>query len=98
MIPMAYEFGAPLYVALGAVLSGGLFGDHCSPISDTTILSAAGAGCAPLDHVKTQIPYALLNGACSIVAFIIAGLTASVWALGIGIFLMLGGLYLFKKL
>ena len=53
VIPMTVTFGAPLYVTIGAVLSGGLFGDHVSPISDTTILSSAGAGCDHINHVKT---------------------------------------------
>lgn len=96
-IPMAYQFDVDMYLAIGAVLSGGLFGDHCSPISDTTILSATGAGCAQLEHVRTQIPYALFNGACSLIAFIVAGLTASVWALALGLVLMLGGLLVLKK-
>ncbi len=98
IVPMASQFDLNMYVAIGAVLSGGLFGDHCSPISDTTILSATGAGCAQLDHVKTQLPYALFNGACSIAAFIVAGLTASVWALALGIALMLGGLFILKRI
>ena len=89
IIPMAHQFDAPMFVCIGAVLSGGLFGDHCSPISDTTILSATGAGCSQLQHVKTQLPYALFNGACCVVSFIFAGLTGSVWGLAIGIVLML---------
>ncbi|MCF6220951.1 MAG: hypothetical protein L3J65_07545 [Robiginitomaculum sp.] len=97
IIPLAYAFNAPMYVCIGAVLSGGLFGDHCSPISDTTILSATGAGCHQLDHVKTQIPYALFNGACCLAAFIFAGITGSVWGLALGIALMLLGLFVIKK-
>tara|TARA_B110001450_G_scaffold47745_1_gene44433 strand:- start:42 stop:1532 length:1491 start_codon:yes stop_codon:yes gene_type:complete len=97
LIPIAHQFDVPMYVAIGAVLSGGLFGDHCSPISDTTILSATGAGCSQIDHVKTQIPYALFNGACSLVAYIVAGITASVWALAIGVALMLTGLIMMKN-
>ena len=96
VIPMAYQFDLSMYVTIGAVLSGGLFGDHCSPISDTTILSATGAGCSQLDHVKTQLPYALFNGVCSFIAFIIAGITASIWALAIGIILMIVGLMVLK--
>ncbi len=98
VIPMAYQFDVPMYVAIGAVLSGGLFGDHCSPISDTTILSATGAGCSQLDHVKTQFPYAIFNGACSFVAYIVAGVTGSMWALVLGIVLMVLGLFIMKKL
>ncbi|OUO93960.1 Na+/H+ antiporter NhaC family protein [Cloacibacillus sp. An23] len=72
-IPMAYGLEAPLLPCIGAVLSGGLFGDHCSPISDTTILSSMGAGCDHLDHVKTQLPYALTVAAASLVGYIVAG-------------------------
>jgi Na+/H+ antiporter NhaC len=97
-IPIAHQFDVPMYVAIGAVLSGGLFGDHCSPISDTTILSATGAGCSQIDHVKTQFPYAIFNGSCSLVAYIVAGITGSVWALGLGMLLMLIGLFILKKL
>lgn len=97
IIPMAHQFDAPMYVCIGAVLSGGLFGDHCSPISDTTILSATGAGCHQLDHVKTQLPYALFNGACCIAAFIFAGITGSVWGLAIGMGLMVVGLFVIKR-
>jgi Na+/H+ antiporter NhaC len=85
-------------VCIGAVLSGGLFGDHCSPISDTTILSATGAGCSQIDHVKTQLPYALFNGACCVLAFVFAGITASVWGLAIGVALMFFGLLVMNKL
>lgn len=81
VIPMAVTLGAPLHVCIGAVLSGGLFGDHCSPISDTTILSSTGAGCDHIDHVETQLPYALLNGTVSLVAYLLAGLTGSVFCL-----------------
>ena len=98
IIPLAHQFDVSMYVSIGAVLSGGLFGDHCSPISDTTILSATGAGCSQIDHVKTQIPYALFNGACSLLAFIVAGLTSSLWALALGVGLMIGGLLALKRL
>ena len=96
-IPIAHQFDAPMYVAIGAVLSGGLFGDHCSPISDTTILSATGAGCSQIDHVKTQIPYAMFNGSCSLISYIVAGVTGSIWALGLGMLLMVVGLFVLKK-
>ena len=85
-------------MSIGAVLSGGLFGDHCSPISDTTILSSTGAGCTHLDHVKTQLPYALFNGLCCTAAFIFAGITASIWGLFLGFILMLSGLMIIRKL
>jgi Na+/H+ antiporter NhaC len=77
VIPTAIIIGAPLYVCMGAVLSGGLFGDHSSPISETTILSSIGANCSQLEHFRTQLPYALFNGIISIIAFLIAGLTGA---------------------
>lgn len=72
-IPMAIHLEAPLFVSIAAVLSGGLFGDHCSPISDTTILAASGADCSLIDHVKTQLPYAFLCAIVSIAAYLVAG-------------------------
>ena len=75
VIPMAVTFNAPLYVTIGAILSGGLFGDHVSPISDTTILSSAGAGCDHINHVKTQTPYAVVNAILAISVFLIGGFT-----------------------
>ena len=98
IIPMAHQLHAPMIVSIGAVLSGGLFGDHCSPISDTTILSATGAGCSQIDHVRTQLPYALFNGLCSVVAFIFAGITGSVWGLALGVGLMLTGLLVISRI
>lgn len=73
VIPTALAIDAPLIAAIGAVLSGGLFGDHCSPVSETTILSSTGAGCNQFEHFKTQFPYALLNGVIATFSFIIAG-------------------------
>ena len=61
MVPLAYELGGmPIAVLTSAaVLDGAIFGDHCSPISDTTVLSSIAAACDHIDHVKTQIPYAV---------------------------------------
>ena len=72
-----------LLPALAAVLAGAVFGDHCSPISDTTILSATGAGCNHIDHVSTQLPYALLAAAIALIGYVTLGLTGSVWV-GLG--------------
>ncbi|MDR2842730.1 MAG: Na+/H+ antiporter NhaC family protein [Spirochaetaceae bacterium] len=63
-------------IGLAAVLSGAVFGDHCSPISDSTILSSTGAGCRHIDHVETQIPYAATSAAASLVGYIVSGFTA----------------------
>ena len=64
-------------LVLSAVLSGSVMGDHCSPISDTTILSSTGAQCRHIDHVRTQLPYALTAGAVSAVGYVVAGATRS---------------------
>jgi len=74
VIPSAVAIDAPLFAGIGAVLSGGLFGDHCSPISETTILSSTGAGCDQFEHFRTQLPYALLNGVISLVSFALVGI------------------------
>ena len=72
-IPMAAAMDAHLHLTIGAVLAGGIFGDHCSPISDTTIISSMAAGSDHIDHVNTQLPYALFGGAVATVLFFIAG-------------------------
>ena len=64
-----------LIVALSATLSGSVFGDHCSPISDTTILSSTGAECDHLLHVSTQLPYALCTAGCACLGYLAAGFT-----------------------
>ncbi len=74
-IPLALASGVSIYPAIGASLAGGLFGDHCSPISDSTILASLGASCDHLDHVKTQLPYALLAAVSSIIGYVVASIT-----------------------
>ena len=64
-------------ICVSAVLGGAVFGDHASPISDTTILSSTGAGCPHLEHVATQLPYAVTVAVCSGIGFIVGGLTLS---------------------
>jgi Na+/H+ antiporter NhaC len=61
----------PLVIA--AVISGGIFGDHASPISDTTIISSMASGCDHIEHVRTQIPYALIGGGLAAAAFLFSG-------------------------
>ena len=74
-------------------MAGAVCGDHCSPISDTTIMASAGAQCDHVNHVSTQLPYAMTAAAVSFVTYIIAGFVQSAWiALPIGIALMLGTL------
>lgn len=79
-----------IYLFLGAILSGSIFGDHSSPISDTTLLSSIGAGCKHIDHVKSQQPYALLAGATTLLCLLaIASLQATnLWSAPL--FLLLG--------
>lgn len=72
-IHMAYGFGVSEFITIGAVLSGSLFGDHCAPISDTTVMSSMAAGCNHIEHVKTQIPYALLAAVSAFLAYLILG-------------------------
>lgn len=66
-----------VYANIAAVMGGGCFGDHCSPLSDTTILSSLGAGSDHIDHVKTQMPYALVAAGLSAVAYLIIGMIIS---------------------
>jgi Na+/H+ antiporter NhaC len=72
-LPIAEKVGVPPHLAVAAVLAGGVFGDHCSPISDTTIVSSMASACDHIDHVRTQLPYALAAGAAAIVLFAVAG-------------------------
>ena len=72
------DAGTILTIGLGACLAGAVCGDHCSPISDTTILASTGAQCYDLNHVKTQLPYALTVAAVSFVNYILAGLIQNV--------------------
>ncbi|WP_435077676.1 Na+/H+ antiporter NhaC family protein [Halococcus sp. AFM35] len=73
VIPVAFTTGANLPLVLGAVLSGGIFGDHCSPISDTTVLSSSTSGSDHMVHVRTQIPYALVTAAIAGTLFLVLG-------------------------
>jgi Na+/H+ antiporter NhaC len=93
-VPLAWAI-APghdyLVLNIGAVLTGAIFGDHCSPISDTTILSSMGAAVDHMDHVRTQMPYALTIGLVSITVYILAGLGMNVWfTLLIGVAIVFG--------
>lgn len=76
-VPLAVGLDAPVALAMGAVISGGVFGDHCSPISDTTIISAMASGCSVQEHTRTQLPYALIAAVFSLVLFISFGIFLS---------------------
>ena len=71
--------GGLLIPSPGATLAGSVYGDHCSPISDTTILASTGASCQHIRHVETQLPYATLVAAVCAVGYLIAGFTLTPW-------------------
>ena len=73
-MPLVINLDLPAPLLLAAILGGGVFGDHCSPISDTTAVSAVASGCDLLEHVRTQLPYALFAGGLTIVSYIVCGL------------------------
>lgn len=75
-LPLAEQVGVAPALMLGAVLSGGVYGDHASPLSDTSIISSMAAACDHVDHVNTQLPYSFLVAAVSLVGFLVAGLVA----------------------
>lgn len=72
-VPMAETLGANMYLTIAAALGGGIFGDHCSPISDTTIISSMAAASDHIDHVKTQLPYALTAGILTALIYLVLG-------------------------
>ncbi|MDF1874958.1 sodium:proton antiporter [Sulfurimonas sp. SAG-AH-194-I05] len=74
-VPMALGLDGNVVLCLGAVISGGIFGDHCSPISDTTIISSMAADCEVIEHVQTQLPYALISGFIAFSLFILMSFT-----------------------
>lgn len=73
-VPLAVGLDAPIALCMGAVISGGVFGDHCSPISDTTIISAMASGCEVGEHTRTQLPYALISAGIALILFILFGI------------------------
>lgn len=87
-----------MIISISACMAGAVCGDHCSPISDTTIMSSAGARCNHVAHVSTQLPYALTVAAISFVTYIIAGFTRSAWiSLPVGIIILIAVLLIIKK-
>jgi Na+/H+ antiporter NhaC len=73
-VPMAEFQGANLYLVVAATMGGGVFGDHCSPISDTTIISSMASASDHVDHVNTQLPYALTAGAFTTLVYLLLGI------------------------
>lgn len=103
LIPIVVEVfggngGEIMIIAISACMAGAVCGDHCSPISDTTIMASAGAQSNHINHVSTQLPYAMLVAGVSFVMYIITGFVRSVIMLPIGIAVMVGVLFLIKYL
>ena len=87
-----------MIISISACMAGAVCGDHCSPISDTTIMASAGAKCNHVDHVSTQLPYALTVAAVSFVTYIVAGFTQSAWiSLPVGIIILIAVLLVIRK-
>ena len=88
-----------MIISISACMAGAVCGDHCSPISDTTIMASAGAQCNHVNHVSTQLPYAITAAAVSFVTYVIAGFVQNAFiCLPIGIVLMVGTLIVIKKM
>jgi Na+/H+ antiporter NhaC len=87
-VPVGFELGASMYLTIAAVLSGGLMGDHASPISDTTVLASVGADCNHLSHVTTQGAYAVLTGMVTVIAYWMGGIYETPYVLFIAIIIL----------
>jgi len=87
-VPVAVQLDASMYLTIAAVLSGGLFGDHCSPISDTTVLASVGADCPHLNHVTTQGAYAGLTGVVTMLAYWMAGVYETPYVIFVAIVIL----------
>ena len=88
-----------MVISISACLAGAVCGDHCSPISDTTIMASAGAKCNHINHVSTQLPYALTVAAVAFVSFILAGFIQNAWiVLPIAIIALLIVLFVIKSI
>lgn len=101
IVVAVFEKSSPemMIISMSACMAGAVCGDHCSPISDTTIMASAGAQCDHVTHVSTQLPYAILAAAVSFVTYIIAGFVKTAWiALPVGIVLMLIVLFVIKMM
>ena len=101
IVVAVFEKSSPemMIISMSACMAGAVCGDHCSPISDTTIMASAGAQCDHVTHVSTQLPYAILAAAVSFVTYIAAGFVKTAWiALPVGIVLMLIVLFVIKMM
>ena len=88
--------GNLMIISISACMAGAVCGDHCSPISDTTIMASAGAQCDHVNHVSTQLPYAIVAAVVSFITYIFAGFIQSPLCLIIGVALMMGAMFVIK--
>ena len=88
--------GNLMIISISACMAGAVCGDHCSPISDTTIMASAGAQCDHVTHVSTQLPYAIVAAVVSFITYIFAGFIQSPLCLIIGVALMMGAMFVIK--
>ena len=96
MFPASNEL---FYIGISACLAGAVCGDHCSPISDTTIMSSAGARCDHINHVSTQMPYAITVAAVSFVCYIFTGFIQNAWiTLPIAVVLIVATLFIIRAI
>lgn len=104
LIPIVVEVFAGtnetmMIISISACMAGAVCGDHCSPISDTTIMASAGGQCNHINHVNTQLPYVILVAAISFVTYIVAGFVQTAWiALPVGIILTLAAVAVIRKI
>ena len=96
--PENVETNTIMIICMSASMAGAVCGDHCSPISDTTIMASAGAQCDHINHVSTQLPYACLVAVVCLVFYAIASVVQSVIVTPFAIAAMVGILFLMKKL
>ena len=88
-----------MIIGISACMAGAVCGDHCSPISDTTIMASAGAQCNHVNHVSTQLPYAITAAIVSFITYIVAGFVQSAWiSLPVGALLMVAVLFVLNKI
>ena len=97
-MPMAINLGVSLPVISAAIISGSVVGDHCSPISDTTIMASIGAACDHIDHFETQMPYAVTAGIVCGILFLIAGWISTPVTLVGGIVVLVPVIYVLHKM
>ena len=96
-VPNGGAIPSMVIICISACLAGAVCGDHCSPISDTTIMASTGARCDHVNHVSTQLPYALTVAGVSLAGYLLAGLVQNVFiVLGVSLVLLLATLFILR--